>query len=91
LPDVPAVGEYVRGYEAIVWDGIAAPKNTPAEIIDKLNMTLNAALADPTMHARLEKLGYTAFAGSAADFGKFLVDETDKWGKVVKFSGAKPE
>ena len=71
--------------------GLGAPRNTPAEIIDKLNKEINAALADPNMKARLADLGGTALAGSPADFGKLIAEETEKWGKVVKFSGAKPE
>jgi tripartite-type tricarboxylate transporter receptor subunit TctC len=91
LPDLPTVGEFVPGYEAIGWQGIGAPRNTPAEIIDTLNKEINAALADPNMKARLADLGGTALAGSPADFGKLIAEETEKWGKVVKFSGAKPE
>jgi tripartite-type tricarboxylate transporter receptor subunit TctC len=89
LPDVPTVGEFVPGFEANAWSGIGAPKNTPAEIVDKLNTEINAGLADPRLRARLADLGYTAFASSPADFGKFIADETEKWAKVVKFSGAK--
>ena len=91
LPDIPTVGEFVAGYEASGWQGLGAPRNTPAEIIDKLNKEINAALADPNMKARLADLGGTALAGSPADFGKLIAEETEKWGKVVKFSGAKPE
>ena len=91
LPDIPTVGEFVPGYEASGWYGIGAPKNTPAEIIDKLNKEINAALADPKMKARLADLGGTVLAGSPADFGKLIADETEKWGKVVKFAGIKPE
>jgi tripartite-type tricarboxylate transporter receptor subunit TctC len=71
--------------------GLGAPRNTPAETIDALNKEINAALADPNMKARLADLGGTVLAGSPADFGKLIVEETEKWGKVVKFSGAKPE
>ena len=88
LPDVPTVGEFVPGYEASAWYGIGAPKATPAEIVDKLNKEINAALADPKMKARLADLGGTPFLGSPADFGKLIADDTEKWGKVVKFSGA---
>jgi tripartite-type tricarboxylate transporter receptor subunit TctC len=83
LPDVPTVNEFVPGYESSFWNGIGAPKNTPAEIIDKLNKEINAALADRKMKARLAELGSTALPGSPADFGKLIVDETEKWGKVV--------
>jgi tripartite-type tricarboxylate transporter receptor subunit TctC len=91
LPDIPTVGEFVPGYEASTWLGIGAPKNTPAEIVDKLNREINAGLADPKIKARLADLGNTPLVGSPADFGKFIADETDKWGKVVKFAGIKPE
>ena len=91
LPDVPTVGDFVPGYEASAWYGVGAPKNTPAEIIDKLNKEINAGLADPKMKARLADLGGTVLAGSPADFGKLIADETEKWGKVVKFAGIKPE
>jgi tripartite-type tricarboxylate transporter receptor subunit TctC len=91
LPDVPTVGDFVPGYEAIAVQGIGAPKNTPAEIIDKLNKEINAGLADPKLRARFTDLGATAFSGSPADFGRFVSEETEKWAKVVKFSGAKPE
>ena len=91
LPDIPTVGEFVPGYEASGWFGIGAPKNTPAEIIDKLNKEINAALADPKMKARLADMGGTVLAGSPADFGKLIADETEKWAKVVKFAGIKPE
>ena len=79
LPDIPTVGEFVPGYEASAWFGIGAPKNTPAEIIDKLNKEINAGLADPKMKARLADLGGTVLAGSPADFGKLIADETEKW------------
>ena len=91
LPDVPTVGEFVPGYEASGWYGVGAPKGTPVEIVDKLNREINAALADPNMKARLAELGGTAFVGSPADFGKFIADEIDKWGKVVKFAGVKAD
>ncbi len=90
LPDLPTVSDFVPGYEASSWHGIGVPKNTPAEIIDKLNKETNAALADPRMKARLVDLGGTFLSGSPAEFGKFIVDETEKWGKVVKFAGIKP-
>jgi tripartite-type tricarboxylate transporter receptor subunit TctC len=91
LPDFPTVGEFVAGYEASAWFGIGAPKNTPTEIVDKLNKEVNAALADPNMKARLADLGGTALAGSPADFAKLIADETEKWAKVVKFAGIKAE
>ncbi len=91
LPDVPTVGEFLPGYEASSWFGIGAPKNTPAEIIDKLNKEINAALGDAKMKARLADLGGTALVGSPADFGKLIAEETEKWAKVVKFSGAKSD
>jgi tripartite-type tricarboxylate transporter receptor subunit TctC len=91
LPDVPTVSEFVPGYEASGWNGVGAPKATPAEIVDKLNKEVNAALADPKMKARLAELGATALPGSSADFGKFIADETEKWGKVIKFAGIKPQ
>jgi len=91
LPDLPTVGDFVPGYETSAWQGIGAPKNTPAEIINKLNKEINAGLADPKMKTRVADMGGTVLAGSAADFGKLIADETEKWGKVVKFSGAKPD
>ena len=91
LPDIPTVGEFVAGYEASAWLGIGAPKATPVEIVDKLNKEINAALADPKLKAKLADLGGTALAGSPADFDKFIVDETEKWGKVVKFVGIKAD
>jgi tripartite-type tricarboxylate transporter receptor subunit TctC len=91
LPDVPTVGEFVPGYEASAWYGLGAPKATPAEIVDKLNKEINAALADPKVKARLADLGGTPLLGSPADFGKLIAEETEKWGKVVKFSGAKAD
>jgi tripartite-type tricarboxylate transporter receptor subunit TctC len=91
LPDVPTVNSFVPGYEASAYFGVGAPKNTPPEIVDKLNREINAGLADPRMKARLADLGGTVVAGSPADFGKLIFDETEKWAKVVRFSGAKPE
>jgi tripartite-type tricarboxylate transporter receptor subunit TctC len=91
LPDVPSIGEFVPGYEASQWYGIGAPKGTPAEVIERLNRETNAVLADPKMKARLAELGASALSGSPADFGKLIVDETAKWAKVVKVSGAKPD
>jgi tripartite-type tricarboxylate transporter receptor subunit TctC len=89
LPDIPTVGEFVPGYEASAWFGVGAPKNTPSQIIDKLNEAINAGLADPKIKARLADLGGTPLVGSPADFGKLIAEETEKWAKVVKFSGAK--
>jgi tripartite-type tricarboxylate transporter receptor subunit TctC len=91
LPDLPTVGESIPGYEASSLYGIGAPRNTPAEIVDKLNKEVNAALADPKMRARLADLGGTPLPGSPARFGKLIVDETEKWGKVIKFAGIKPQ
>ena len=91
LPDLPTVAEYVPGYEASPWWGVGVPKNTPAEIIDKLNKEINAGLADPKMKARITDLGATVLAGTPAEFGKLMENETEKWGKVVRFSGAKVE
>jgi tripartite-type tricarboxylate transporter receptor subunit TctC len=82
LPDVPTVGEFVPGYEISAWYGVGAPKGTPAEVIDKLNRDINEILADPKAKARLADLGGTAFVGSPADFGKYIADETEKWGNV---------
>jgi tripartite-type tricarboxylate transporter receptor subunit TctC len=91
LPDIPTVSEFVPGYEAPTWYGLGAPKNTPAEIVNKLNKEVNAALDDPKMKARLADLGGTPLPGSPADFGKLIADETEKWGKVIKFAGIKPQ
>jgi tripartite-type tricarboxylate transporter receptor subunit TctC len=91
LPEVPPVAEFLPGYEATAWFGIGAPKNTPTEIVDRLNREINAGLADPKFKARLIDLGGEPFAGSPDDFGKFIVAETEKWAKVVKFAGIKPE
>jgi tripartite-type tricarboxylate transporter receptor subunit TctC len=91
LPDIPTVNSFVPGYEASAYFGLGAPKNTAPEIIDRLNKEINAGLADPKMKTRLTDLGGTVVAGSPADFGKLIFDETEKWAKVVRFSGAKPE
>jgi tripartite-type tricarboxylate transporter receptor subunit TctC len=91
LPDIPPVSDFVPGYEASNIRGVGVPKKTPVEIIDKLNKEINAALADPKIKTRLADLGATVVAGSRADFGKLIVDETEKWAKVVQFSGAKAE
>ena len=89
LPDLPTVGDFIPGYEATQWYGLAAPKDTPAEVIAMLNKAVNAALAEPAMKAKLAALGGTPFPGTPAEFGALIVAETDKWAKVVKFSGAK--
>ena len=89
LPDLPTVADFLPGYEASAWYGIAAPRNTPADIVGKLNKEVNAVLADPAAKTRFTELGAILLPGSPADFGKLLADETEKWGKVVKFSGAK--
>jgi tripartite-type tricarboxylate transporter receptor subunit TctC len=91
LPDISTVGEFVPGYELSSWFGLGAPKSTPAEVISKLNGEINASLADPAMKTRLAELGGTALSGSPADFGKLLVDDTEKLGKVVRFAKMKPE
>jgi tripartite-type tricarboxylate transporter receptor subunit TctC len=91
LPDVPAVAESVPGYEAISWNGIGAPRNTPAEIIDKLNTEINAGLANAKIRARLAGVGAIVDSSSVAEFGKFIADETEKWAKVIRFAGIKPE
>jgi tripartite-type tricarboxylate transporter receptor subunit TctC len=91
LPDVPPLGDFVPGYEMSAWYGIGAPKNTPAEIVDRLNQEINAGLGDPGMAARLAALGSSPFPASSADFGKFIAAETEKWAKVIKFANIKPE
>jgi tripartite-type tricarboxylate transporter receptor subunit TctC len=91
LPEIPSVGEFVPGYETSAWWGVGVPKNTPAAIIGRLNNEINAALADPKMKARLVDLGGTALAGSPADFGKLITDETEKWAKVIHAANIKPE
>jgi tripartite-type tricarboxylate transporter receptor subunit TctC len=85
------VGDFVAGYEASNWYGVGAPTGTPAEVIDKLNKEINVALADPRIKARLADLGGAVLALSPADFGKLISDETEKWAKVIKFAGIKPE
>jgi tripartite-type tricarboxylate transporter receptor subunit TctC len=91
LPDLPSLSEFVPGYDSSAWFGIAAPKHTPAAIVDKLNREINAALADATIKTRLVNLGGIVTPGSAADFGKFIADETEKWARVVKSAGIKAE
>jgi tripartite-type tricarboxylate transporter receptor subunit TctC len=89
LPDIPTVGEFLPGYEASTWYGIGAPRGIPTEIIDKLNKEINAGLADPKLKARLADLGGTVLPGSPSDFAKLIAEETEKWARVVKFSGTK--
>jgi tripartite-type tricarboxylate transporter receptor subunit TctC len=91
LPDVPTVGEFLPGYEASDWYGICAPRGTPAEIIAKLNSEINSGLADPKLKARLADLGAIMLAGTPAEFGKLIADETDKWGKVVRAAHMKAD
>jgi tripartite-type tricarboxylate transporter receptor subunit TctC len=91
LPDIPTVGEFVPGYEAGAWIGVGAPRNTPADVVERLNKDINAGLADPKMKARLADLGYTVLSGSPADFGKLIADETEKWGKVIRAANIKPD
>jgi tripartite-type tricarboxylate transporter receptor subunit TctC len=91
LPEIPILGDFVPGYEASGWLGFGVPKDTPAAIIGMLNREVNAALADPAIKARIADLGGVVLAGSPADFGKLIADETEKWAKVIKFAGIKPE
>src|SRR6516162_9985049 len=91
LPDIPTVADFLPGYEASGWFGLFAPKNTPAEIVDKLNKEINAALADPKVKARLADLGGTVVPGSPADFGKLVVDDKEKWAKVIRAANIKAE
>jgi tripartite-type tricarboxylate transporter receptor subunit TctC len=91
LPEVPTVGEFVRGFETSAWFGLGAPRNTPAEIVDRLNREINAGLADPKIKAKLADLGATALTLSPADFGKLIADETEKWGKVIRAGNIRPE
>jgi tripartite-type tricarboxylate transporter receptor subunit TctC len=91
LPDIPTVNDFVSGYEASAVLGLGAPRNTPAEIIDTLNKEINAALADPNMKARIADLGGTVLAGSPADFGKLIADETEKWGKLIRAANIKAD
>jgi tripartite-type tricarboxylate transporter receptor subunit TctC len=91
FPEIPTIGDFVPGYESSAWLGLGAPKKTPAEIINKLNREINAALADPKIKARLADLGGMVLSGSPADFGKFIAAETEKWGKVIRAANIKPE
>ncbi len=91
LPDTPTVGEFAPGYEATAWDGIGAPKNTPTDIIDKLDKTIGAGLADPQIKERLDGLGAEPMPMTSVEFGKFVAGETEKWARVIKFSGARAD
>ena len=91
FPDIPTVGDTVPGFEASAFSGVGAPRNTPGNIVDKLNKEINVALADPKIRARLAELGGTVLPGSPADFGKLIADETEKWAKVIRFAGIKAE
>src|SRR5690349_14533750 len=91
LPDVPSIGEFVPGYEASIFYGLGAPRNTPMEIIDRLNQAVNAGLADPKIKSWLVDAGGVSFSGSPADFAKLIADETEKWAKVIKFAGIRLE
>jgi tripartite-type tricarboxylate transporter receptor subunit TctC len=91
LPELKTVGDFVPGYEAVQWYGIGVPRNTPVEIVDKLNKEINAAIADPAMKARFAAIGGEPLPGSAAEFGKLISEETEKWGRVVRAAGIKPE
>jgi tripartite-type tricarboxylate transporter receptor subunit TctC len=91
LPDLPTVADFVPGYESSAWYGVGAPKGTPAEIVDRLNREINAILADPKAKARVAEMGATLITGSPADFGRLVADETEKWGKVVKFADARAD
>ena len=91
LPMTPTLASFVPGYEVSTWYGIAAPRNTPTEIVERLNRAINDGLADPRLQARLGELGGMPMPGSSGDFGRLLADETDKWAKVVRFASIKPE
>ncbi len=91
LRNVPTVSEFVPGFEANQWYGIGAPTNTPAEIVERLNIETNAILSHPAVKARLADLGETPLGGSSAEFGRLIAEETEKWGRVVRFSGAKAD
>ena len=91
LPDLPTVADFVPGYETSAWWGVGVPRNTPAAIIDKLNKEINSGLADPRLRARFADLGATVFTGSPTEFGIFIAEETEKWGKVIRAANIKPE
>jgi tripartite-type tricarboxylate transporter receptor subunit TctC len=85
------LGDFLPGYDASTWLGIGAPKNTPPDIVENLNKEINAALVDSSMQARIANFGYTVFTSSPADFGKFMAEETEKWGKVIRAANIKPD
>ena len=89
--DVPPLAEFLPPYDASTWLGVGAPKNTPREIVEKLNAEINTALADPNMQERIANFGYAVLPGSPAEFGKFIVEETEKWGEVVRAANMKPD
>jgi tripartite-type tricarboxylate transporter receptor subunit TctC len=91
LPHLPTIGEFVPGYEASAWQGLGAPKNTPTDIIERLNVEVNAALADPRIKARLTDFGASVLVGSTADFAKLIAEETEKWGQLIRAANLKPE
>jgi tripartite-type tricarboxylate transporter receptor subunit TctC len=91
VPDLPAIGEFVKGYEATAWYGVGAPRGAPRPIVERLNREINAVLAEPRLKARFDDLGCVLVAGSPDQFGKLIAEETEKWGKVVKFAGVRPE
>jgi tripartite-type tricarboxylate transporter receptor subunit TctC len=91
LPTIPTIGDFLPGYEASGWGGIGVPRNTPTEIVDKLNKEINAGLTDPKIKTRLEDMGYIVFASSPSEFGKLMVDDTEKWRKVIRAANIKPE
>jgi tripartite-type tricarboxylate transporter receptor subunit TctC len=91
LPDIPTMGDFLPGYEASIWFGVGAPRNTPSEIVDRLNKEINAGLGDPKIKSRFAELGGTTLPGSPADFGKLVAEETEKWAKVIKFANIKPD
>jgi tripartite-type tricarboxylate transporter receptor subunit TctC len=91
LPDIPTAADFVPGYESSDWAGVGAPRNTPADNVDKLNKEINLGLADPKMKARLADVGYTVLPGSPPEFGKLIADETEKWGKVIRAANIKAE
>ena len=89
VPNLPTIGEFIKGYEATAWYGVGAPRETPRPIVERLNREINAVLAEPKMKARFDDLGCVLITGSPDQFGKLIAEETEKWGKVVKFSGAR--
>ena len=91
LPELPTVGDFVPGYESSAWYGVGVPRNTPAEIVDRLNKEINVGLADPGIKAKFAELAATVRPGSPSDFGRLIISETEKWAKVIRFAGIKPE